>query len=73
MTPLHWACFWEDSASIKYLLEKNAVLTYDFQDCTPTDIAGYKGHKKIVNQLLQHFLRNIDLEEYENDVLNSSV
>jgi len=52
MTPLHWACYYKDITTIDLLIQKGAILKFDFQECTPIDVAGYSEHKKVVSLLI---------------------
>eukprot|EP00352_Strombidinopsis_acuminata_P005797 CAMPEP_0176364288 /NCGR_PEP_ID=MMETSP0126-20121128/19681_1 /TAXON_ID=141414 ORGANISM="Strombidinopsis acuminatum, Strain SPMC142" /NCGR_SAMPLE_ID=MMETSP0126 /ASSEMBLY_ACC=CAM_ASM_000229 /LENGTH=119 /DNA_ID=CAMNT_0017720861 /DNA_START=370 /DNA_END=729 /DNA_ORIENTATION=- len=65
MTPLHWAAFYQDTATIRALAIKGAELTFDFQDCSPVCVAGFRGHRVIVNLFLKLFFRDINLDEYD--------
>ena len=48
MTPLHWAAFNNDTAVIKFLLERNAQMTYSFDDQCALDIAGRLKNKGVI-------------------------
>lgn len=70
MTPMHWVAFYQDSASIRALAGKGARLSFDFQDCSPIDIAGFRGHRVIVNLFLKLYFRDLNLDEYDQNPPN---